>query len=314
MKHKIGMALLTGLFVLLPALAYAQTHTVAIFAPSLDFADGAARNAFVTKIAKSLSDKTGMTWTASAFARASDFEAARSTVDLAILDADYFSGKSGSLKPIAMLSSNGSTSRRLKVIAKRGSSDKLFNYRGKRLTLVSSSSLVKSFFTANVLGNEVNVDKYFSTVDEARDIRSAINALELGKADLTMTFEGYESGFTTVYTSPAVALPVVAMNVSKFSPEEAESVKQAVLEVKPSSSIVNGIAAYNATDASSFKRIAGEKKENTLEYQAMDPENISIPVKTITLKDRTDGMMFDPFLVNYMPTLDELDLVLDKKL
>ncbi|MBQ1267834.1 MAG: hypothetical protein IIY06_13980 [Proteobacteria bacterium] len=314
MKQFIRTMLLTGVFVLFPLIAFAQSHTVAIFAPSLDFADGGARNAFVSKIAKSLSDQTGMTWTASAFARASDFESARSSVDLAILDADYFSGKSGSLKPIAMLSSNGSTSRRLKVIAKRGSSDKLFNYRGKRLTLVSSSSLVKSFFTSNVLGNEISVDKYFGSVDEARDLRSAINALELGKADLTMTFEGYESGFTTVYTSPAVALPVIAMNVSKFSSADAERVKQAVLEIKPSSSIVNGIAAYSATDASAFKRIAGEKKENNLEYQVMDPENISIPVKAIVLKDRTDGMMFNPFLVNYIPTLDEVDLVLDKRL
>lgn len=314
MKHRLLMTLLTTIGILLPAVAFAQNHTVAIFAPSLDFADGAARNAFVSKIAKSLSDQTGMNWTASAFARASDFEAARASVDLAILDADYFSGKSGTLKPVAMLSSNGSTSRRMKVIAKRGSSDKLFHYRGKRLALVSSSSLVRSFFTSNVLGHEISVENYFASIEDARDLRSAMNALELGKADLTMTFEGNESGFTTVYTSPAVALPVIAMNVSKFSSADAEKVKQAVLQVKVSSSIINGVSAYSATDASAFKRIAGEKRANHLEYQLMEPENVTIPIKPLVLKDRTEGMMLDPFLVNYIPTLHELDAALDKRL
>lgn len=314
MKHRLLMTLLTTIGMLWPAVAFAQNHTVAIFAPSLDFADGAARNAFVSKIAKSLSDQTGMNWTASAFARASDFEAARASVDLAILDADYFSGKSGTLKPVAMLSSNGSTSRRMKVIAKRGSSDKLFHYRGKRLTLVSSSSLVRAFFTSNVLGHEISVENYFASVEDARDLRSAMNALELGKADLTMTFEGNESGFTTVYTSPAVALPVIAMNVSKFSSADAEKVKQAVLQVKVSSSIINGVSAYSATDASAFKRIAGEKKVNYLEYQLMEPENVTIPIKPLVLKDRTEGIMLDPFLVNYIPTLHELDAALDKRL
>lgn len=314
MKHRLLMTLLTTIGMLWPAVAFAQNHTVAIFAPSLDFADGAARNAFVSKIAKSLSDQTGMNWTASAFARASDFEAARASVDLAILDADYFSGKSGTLKPVAMLSSNGSTSRRMKVIAKRGSSDKLFHYRGKRLALVSSSSLVRAFFTSNVLGHEISVENYFASVEDARDLRSAMNALELGKADLTMTFEGNESGFTTVYTSPAVALPVIAMNVSKFSSADAEKVKQAVLQVKVSSSIINGVSAYSATDASAFKRIAGEKKVNYLEYQLMEPENVTIPIKPLVLKDRTEGIMLDPFLVNYIPTLHELDAALDKRL
>ena len=306
--------LFAGCALFAPALASAQSHVVAIFAPSLDFKDGAARNAFVTKIAKSLSDKTGMQWTASAFARASDFEAARASVDLAILDTDYFSSKTGSLKPVAMLSSNGVTTKRLKVVAKRGSSDKLFNYRGKRLTLVSSSSLVKAFFTANVLGNEVSADKYFSTIDEVRDTRSAINALELGKADLIMLYDGYDSGFTTVYTSPAVALPVVAMNVSKLSTSEAESVKNALMDTSVSASLVNGVSNYSANDASIMRRLASEKKASNLDYQLMEPESVTIPVKPVMLNDRQEGIYFNPFQLTYVPTLEELDTVLDRRL
>lgn len=306
--------LLTGAVILIPTAAFAQSHTVAIYAPSLDFKDGAARNAFVSKVAKSLSEQTGMTWTGSAFARASDFESARSTVDLAILDADYFSGKSGSLKPIAMLTANGVATRRLKVIAKRGASDKLYNYRGKRLALVASSSYVKSFFTANVLGNEVKAEDYFGSIEEARDIRSAINSVALDKADLTMTYEGYDSGFTTVYTSPAVALPIIAMNVSRLSTAEAEKVKNAVLDVNVGTTIVSGVTGYSASDASAFKRIASEKKSGTLEYQPLEPENVTIPIKTLALKDRKEGIVFNPFQVTYIPTLSEVDVVLDRRL
>ena len=308
------MTLFAGCVFLTPAVASAQSHIVAIFAPSLDFKDGAARNAFVSKVAKSLTDKTGMQWSASAFARASDFEAARSTVDLAILDSDYFSSKSGSLKPVAMLSSNGVTTKRLKVIAKRGSSDKLFNYRGKRLTIVASTPLVKSFFTANVLGNEVDADKYFSSIDEVRDVRSAINAIELGKADLTMLYDGYDSGFTTVYTSPAVALPVIAINVSKLSTSDAEAVKNALPSISVSASLVNGISNYSATDASAMKRLASEKKASSLDYQLMEPESVTIPVKPVVLSDRQEGIYFNPFQVTYVPTLEELDTVLDRRL
>lgn len=101
----------------IPALCHAET--VAIFAPNLDFKDGAERNAYVTKIAKSLSDATGANWTAQAFARAADFESARSNIDVVILDADYYSSKGGSLKPVGMLSASGQTSRSFKVITRR---------------------------------------------------------------------------------------------------------------------------------------------------------------------------------------------------
>ncbi len=306
--------LLSGAVMLLPGLAMAQ-NVVAIYAPNLDFKDGSERNAYVNKVAKALSDETGSNWEGRAYGRASDFEAARSSVDVAILDADYFSSKGGSLKPVAMLSANGQTTRPLKVIAKKGGSDKLYHYRNKKLAVVANSSLANSFVTASALGNEIKASDYFTSIDEVRDVRSAINAVEMGKADITLVFDGYDAGFTTVYTSAAVGLPIIALNASRLVGDNAEKVKQVLQNISiRTSSFVTGTAAYNASDAGAYKRIAGTKKTNTLGYQAVEPESAHISVTSQKLLERTDGLIFNPFLMQYVPTIADFDKKLEQRL
>ncbi|MCL2325709.1 MAG: hypothetical protein FWC40_04330 [Proteobacteria bacterium] len=315
MKRILTAVLLFALAMVLPGMAFSQTRTVAIFAPNLDFKDGEARNAYVSRIARILSDQTGMRWEGKAFARAADFEAARSNIDVAILDAEYFSSKGGSLRAVGMLSLNGATSKRMKVLTRRGGSDRLYHYRGKRLVLVASTPLARSFFASAVLGNEVKVDDFFASVEEARDVRSALNAVELGKADLTIAFEGYDSGFTTIFTSPPVALPIVAINVTRVTGNDAEIIRNAIQGIDAeASSIVNGISAFNATEAAAFRRIANERRAVAMDYQLMEPESIRIPVSTVILKERREGIVFNPFQVQYIPTLAEFDKKLDLRL
>lgn len=295
-----------------PAFAMAE-NIVAIYAPNLDFKDGAERNAYVNKIAKVLSSETGESWSGQAFGRAGDFEAARSNIDVAILDADYFTGKSGSLRPVAMLSANGQTSRPLKVIAKKGSSDKLYHYRGKKLALVANASLAGSFVTASALGNEVKASEYFASIDEVRDVRSAINAVEMGKADISLVFDGYDSGFTTVYTSSSVGLPIIAVNSARVTGDVSEKIKHALQNISiRTSSFVTGSAAYSASDAAAYKRIANTRKSLSLSYQPMDPDAARISISSVKLLDRKDGIEFNPFQMQYVPTIAEFDKKLEK--
>lgn len=296
-----------------PALCNAET--VAIFAPNLDFKDGAERNAYVTKIAKSLSDATGLDWNAQAFARAADFESARSRIDVAILDADYYSSKGGALKPVGMLSASGQTSRAFKVITQRGASSKLYDYRGKRLAIVANTSMANAFVTASALGNEVKAKDYFGSVDEVRDVRSAINAIEVGKADISLVYDGYDGGFTTVYTSPAVGLPIVALNPSRLSGEKADRVKSALLNTKVrASSFITGIAPYNSGDAGSYRRVAMTRKTTSLSYMPIEPDVAKVEFQTAEFKERSEGIYFNPFQVQYVPTLESFDKKLDRKL
>ncbi|MBQ9395825.1 MAG: PhnD/SsuA/transferrin family substrate-binding protein [Proteobacteria bacterium] len=311
MKAWMGVVIGIGIAAF-PAFAMAD-NVVAIYAPNLDFKDGAERNAYVNKIAKVLSSETGENWSGQAFGRAGDFEAARANIDVAILDADYFTGKSGSLKPVAMLSANGQTSRPLKIIAKKGSSDKLYNYRGKKIAVVANASLASSFVTASVLGNEVKASEYFSSIDEVRDVRSAINAVEMGKADISLVFDGYDSGFTTVYTSPAVGLPIIAVNSARVTGDTSEKVKHALQNISiRTSSFVTGSAAYSASEASAYKRIANTRKSISLSYQPMEPEVARVSVSSVKLRDRTEGIEFNPFQMQYVPTIAEFDKKLEK--
>lgn len=297
-----------------PCSAFAQ-NVVAFFAPNLDFKDGSERNAYVNKIAQKLSSETGMSWEGRAFARASDFESAKNSADVAILDADYFSSKGGSFKPIAMLSAGGSTSRPFKVIAKKGSSDKLYRYRDKRLALVANTSMAQNFFSATALGHEIKASDYFASIDEVRDVRSALNAVEMGKADIALVFDGYDSGFTTVYTSSSVALPVVAVNPSRLSDDEIASISQAITQVNVhAASFITGISSYSASEAGAYKRMAGSKKSSSLSYQPIEPEQSKITIHPSSLAQRDDGIFLNSYMIQYAPTVAEFDRKLEQTL
>ncbi len=312
MKYSFSF-FLAAILSLFPGLALAA-NIIAIYAPNLDFKDGGERNAYVNKIAKELSAQTGMQWEGQSFARAGDFEASKSSIDAVILDADYFSSKGGTFRPVAMLSSNGQTTRPLKLIATKSGSDKLYNYRGKRLAVVANLSLASSFVTASALGHEAKATEYFS-VEEVRDVRSAINALEVGKADLALVFDGYDSGFKTVYTSSPVALPIIAINSSKLTSEQAEKLKNALQNISVhAASFVTGSAAYSAADASAYRRIASTKRTTSLSYQPIEPETADISITSLKFSERNDGIIFDPFQIRYIPTIAEFDKKLEQSL
>lgn len=298
----------------MPCSAFAQ-NVVAFFAPNLDFKDGSERNAYVNKIAQKLSSETGMSWEGRAFARASDFESAKGSADVVILDADYFSSKGGSFQPVGMLSASGSTTRAFKAIVPKGGSSKLYQYRNKRLALVSNTSMTKNFFTATALGHEIKASEYFSAIDEVRDVRSAINAVEMGKADIALVFDGYDSGFTTVYTSSSVALPVVAVNSSRLSDDEIDSITNALKQVNVrAASFITGISGYSASDAGAYKRIAGSRKPAPIAYQPVEPETPKIHIEPSKLAQRKDGIAFNSFMIQYVPTLADFDRKLEQTL
>lgn len=293
----------------------AMAETVAFFAPNLDFKDGAERNAYVSKVARALSDATGTTWQAQAFARAADFENARANVDVAILDADYFSGKGASLRPVAMLSANGQTMRPMKVISGKGKSDKLYSYRDKRLALVSNTSMAPAFFTATALDNEIKAAEYFSSIDDVRDVRSALNAVEVGKADLALVYDGYDSGFTTIYTTQPVALPVVAINAARMTGDKAEKVKKTLLNLNVrGASFITGTAAYNAQDAGAYRRLALARKKSALKYLPVEPDTQAVAFRSAPISPRSTGIEMNPFQVQYVPPLRTLDKILERNL
>ncbi|MFA5624161.1 MAG: hypothetical protein WC966_03750 [Bradymonadales bacterium] len=311
---RIVLLLLSLAFCVTPSLASAQSYVVAIFAPSIDFKDGAERNEYVSKVAAAFSRATGLSWNGQAFARASDFESARANVDVVIVDSDYYISKLSGLTPLAMLSGSSGVSRRMHLIAKKGASDKLYNYRGKRLVLVSGSGQNKKFLEATALANEASLGSYFGSVDEARDVRSALNAVELGKADLTLAYDGYASGFTNVYTSPSVGLPVIALSSSRISGATLEKLKSAAKGLGISaSSIISSSSAYSAGEAANMRNASSSQK-TTMSYALMDTQTTRVQVYSTPLLPKRNPLTLNPAMVYTGPTLNSLDKKLDRKL
>ena len=311
MNYRYLLAFLTT--ILIPGIANAQ-NVVALYTPSLDFQDGVARNQFVSQVAKILTDSTGQAWEGKAFARASDFESSLSSTSVAILDADYFTAKSNGLQPVAMLASNGSNKRAMKVIVRKGGSDKLYAYRNQRFSLVSASPYGAAFLTASALDHEIKANDYFSSLTDAHNIRSSINAVAMGNADLTMAFDGYDSGFTTVYTTPAVGLPVIAVNTSKITGKQLESVKSVLQNLPVKTSIITGSTRYDASAASAYQKLAQSKKSASLTYQPAEPENIRFKTSNLSLPAGKTGIPMNPGLVEFAPSLTELDKRLERRL
>lgn len=311
---KLSYILLFFFICLVPVAVSAQSYTVAIFAPSLDFKDGAARNEYVSKVAAAFTKASRVNWTGQAFARASDFEAARSSADVVIVDSDYYSTKLSNLTPVAMLTGSGSTSQKMKLIAKRGSSDKLYNYRGKRLVLVSGSGLNKKFVEATALGNEVALEQYFGSIEEVRDVRSALNAIDLGKADITLAYDGYASSYTSVYTTPSVGLPVIALSSNRLGAQQLEAIKGAAKSLGISAaSLVSSSSSFSSGDANNMKNASGSQKSN-MSYALMDPQSSKIQVYSTPLLPKTNGLFLNPSVVYTGPVLSSLDKKLDRKL
>ena len=298
----------------IPGVAMAQ-NIVAIYTPGLDFADGNARNQYVNKIAQILSDKTDMTWQGRSYARASDFESERSSVDVAILDADYYSSKSSGFQPVAMLSANGQTKRPLKVISRKGSSNKLYQYQNKRFTIAALSSQTLAFIESSPLGHETKATDYFSVVDDARDTRAAINAVEMGNADITMVFEGYDHGFTTIYTTPPVGLPVIAVNTGRLSGNRLQSVKSALKDISvKTSSFITGTADYDESSANAYKKIAQSSRGTSIPFQPAEPESYKFKPSSTALRPDSSGLELSPSQVDFAPSLYEIDLILERNL
>ena len=146
-------------------------------------------------------------------------------------------------------------------------------------------------------------------------MRSALNAVEMGKADLTLVYDGYDSGFTTVYMSSGVGLPIIAVNSARVSGDSAETLKHALQNISVhTSTFITGSAVYNAGDAGAYRRIAGTRKSNALSYQPLEPETAKVSLTSSALQKRTDGIAFNPFQIQYVPSMSEFDRKLEQRL
>ena len=118
-----------------------------------------------------------------------------------------------------------------------------------------------------------------------------------------------------MYSSPAVALPIIALNGTRIKGDDAEKLKEVLQNINiRTSSFVTGTTAYSANDAASYKRVANSTKSNELTYQILEPEIVKVSMTTVKLNSAHDGLEFNPRRVMYIPSMDEFDRKLEQSL
>lgn len=255
-----------------------EAYTVALFTPGLDFKDGVERNDFISRVAEELTADTGVVWQGKAFARRADFEAAlrKDSLDVVIVDGDYFAARGARFDPVASLkASGGATARKMLLVVASGSGvDELHELLGRTLTVPEAASeLTARFFAGDVLGGELAADKFFGRIDEAKDVRAAINAVELGKADAALVFDGYDGSLRTIATTAAVPLPIVAVTSQRIEGDLLTRTRAAARALDVSGArLVSGSTGYDEGAVRDFKsRAARDRVRIDLELAAAEP-------------------------------------------
>ncbi len=290
-----------------------ESYVVGLFAPNLDFKDGVARNDYVKALARVFAAECGGEWDGQSFARPGDFEAAlrKGALDVVVVDGEYFAAKGASLVAVGALTARGEVGRPLKVVTKRNGPDALHKLRGKTLALVSSGGLAERFVSGDVLGAEIAARDFFGRIEEVRDVRSALNAVDLGKADAALAFEGYEEGFRVLYTTQAVPLPVVAVASTRISGELLAKVKRASRSLDVSGAdLVNGSAAHSDELIRRFRSAANRKKSG-FKLELIAPTELQLELGEMVLLERKDRLeVFAGAEPLRLPELRELDALL----
>lgn len=190
-----------------------RVYTVALYAPGLDFGDGVAKAGFVERAAQALSQRTGLPCRGVAFARAEDLQAQvkDQKIDFAILGGDFYAA-SGLGKPLAWASGAAP----LALVARPGEAGSLAKLKGKTLILPPPGAAYEGFVTSTALDHEAKAKNFFK-IKYTKDVESAVAAVNLGQADLTVALEPYalRSGLSVVYRVQGAGPLPVAVQVNE---------------------------------------------------------------------------------------------------
>ena len=267
----------------------AEDLVVGLYTPNLDFADGVARNGYVSKVADALSSGTGDTWSGRAYARRGDFESALKSgeLDVVVVDPAWFGARGGTLKAVASLTASGRSARAMYVFVKPGSATSIHQLKGQRIA-IPDVPLMDDLLTGDVLGGEVDAGSFFGAVDRVKDVRAARNAVELDKADAFLAWDGYGDGFAALYSTADVPLPVVAIAGKLGSSTESE-IRSAVRGMSASgANLVSGASSYSSSDMRRFKA-AASRKQRTRRPELMAPADIELSVGRLGNVKSGDG-------------------------
>lgn len=233
----------------------ARTYTVAVFAPDLNFGDAIGAASYADRIAAAVSSRSGLTVRGVAFARSGDLSARAKAgkVDFAVVGG-AFAAVSGLGKTVT----HGQGSARLVLVSRGGAS--LSSLRGKRLILPQPAKAYEKYVTAAALAHQIQARDFFQ-ISTTKNVQSALTAVKLGQADVTVALEPYarSAGLSVVHATSAGPMPVVLQVNDNLDPEIAARLANAFRGASVSGAgVVSGFGG-SGDGTRSFRGYAGAK-------------------------------------------------------
>ncbi len=214
-----------------PARAQSEELTIAVFAPTVRFADSVARARYATELAEALSAETGLTVRGVSVSGPSDLEGAH----LAIIDGTY---RSGGSEGEAILSGrvDGETTAPLALVVRGDGPARLSELRGGTLILPRSGELIEALVGSEVLHGEQHPSEFFGAVERTANIESALSAVAGGRADATVAFarDAEGAGLRVLQTLSAAPFPVVVVLDGDLDGATVDRLREALTSVRAS--------------------------------------------------------------------------------
>lgn len=276
----LGLALPRGVDAQTPASepAAPAAATIGVFIPSVYFSDSLARARYAESVAQKLEAAVGQPVRGKAFGAAGEFQAqvAAGAVDFAIVDAPYAAAHGG-LKPIAQATSGGNGARPMQVLT-QGGADSVAALAGQTMVLFDVGAAEDRFVANFIFQGQIGAD-YFKRAKPVRDVQAALAVVKLGKAQVTVSFEGAGGGLTSVFTSRPAPLPLFVQTRDAVDAGLVAAVKKAALGLQAPTEAYDAFGAYNpgAGPMSALRSALGSAPGGAQTEPVLSPANSPLP-------------------------------------
>jgi hypothetical protein len=216
---------------------------VGVYIPSVYFPDSLSRARYAETLARSIESALGQPVRGRAFGGAGEYQSQVSSgaLDFAVVDAAY-ALQHGGHEPLAQAQSGGNPARPLIVLASSGAGS-VSALAGQPIVLFDVGANEDRFLSNFVFQGQVGPD-YFKRTKAVRDAQAALSVVQLGKARVTVGYEGSGGGLSPVFTSRAAPLPLF-VRVRAVEPALAAAVKKAVVGLAAPTEAYDGFGPYN---------------------------------------------------------------------
>jgi len=221
---------LTFLLSLIAGAAWGQAPTklrFGIYAPNAAFASNSERWSYIKSVEGVMSSTLKIPCTGSAYAAEGAFQGATGALDFAIVDGIYLAKSGGKWRVLATSLYGGGSRAAWGLYAKSGGNFQ--SLKGKVLVMPSFGG--NTSFAEGMLGGEINVAQFFSTVKNVPDIAAAVSTVQTGGGDAVFAPSGLAAGLNLVFSVGTVPNASFVLINSKIPADIVAKVQAAIASV-----------------------------------------------------------------------------------